>query len=106
MNKAKNNVQLPLIVDLLQERDVRTLFDRESVFISKGNAVASKRARELLGNNAVDRVCENISLGGKEFNVYHIDDKAFITYLYYEGFMRAATYHNLEMLDECGYSEH
>lgn len=85
-----------MITKILNKSDVEQLFDKESVFIGNKNVIHVKTVERLFGKNAADY---GMDKPGKDYNVYTARGNNF-KYLYYTGFEKAVTYHNISNILE------
>lgn len=85
-----------MITQILNKSDVEQLFNKESIFIGNDNVIPVKTAERLFGKDATSY---GFDKPGEDFNVYTIKGNV-CEYLYYRGFKKAATYHNISNILE------
>ena len=81
---------------MLNSQQVKDLFDKESILISRENAVPLYRVRELFGDRAV---CFARNVSGSGFSLYGIGDFQ-LPYATLAGFQAAATFQNIDEIRE------
>lgn len=77
---------------MLNSQQVKDLFDKESILISRENVVPMYRVRELFGDRAV---CFARNVSGSGFSLYGIGDFQ-LPYATLAGFQTAATFKNID----------
>lgn len=88
---------------MLNNDQVRALFEREAILIGTHDAVPTYRAAELFGAAAAE-FAEQVRRDGTYSNEYWIHEYG-LHYLNYKGFQAAATYLNFEEIRKAGINE-
>lgn len=89
---------------MLNNNQVKELFEREVILIGSKDAVPTYRAAELFGKAAAEYAGDLSVNPGVYANVFMIDGYD-LHYLTLKGFMRAATYQNIEEIRKAGINE-
>lgn len=88
---------------MLNNNQVKALFEKEAILIGSKDAVPAYRAAELFGAAAAEFV-EHLGSNGTYRNRYTAGEYT-LPYLNFKGFQAAATYQNIEEIRKAGISE-
>lgn len=84
----------------LNKVQVAALFEREAVLIGSEDRVPEYRAAALFGKKAVEHARSmDRATPGRYFNGYGVGDYT-MSYLTFQGFQAAASFHNVQILRE------
>lgn len=78
---------------------VKELFAHEAVLIGSSNAVPFHRAAVQFGEENVMRV-RSSKPGGEYWNEFYLDEIQIVSFLTYRGFVEAASFFNVQQLQE------
>lgn len=86
----------------MTKEQANILFNRMCVLVGNQNVITIKKATTLFGGNAVEYARGHNEKVGTYCNIFGIGERGGVEYLNYSGYLRAVSYHNIELEFESG----